>query len=673
MNDPGLPESRSAGTGWSGAPPGRARGVAGPGGGAPAGRGGARTRPPAPAPAALPRCPGRPGRPGARPGQPGPEPLLAGLYLWFGTPGRPPLAFPGGRAAVAAGRPARLAWGRGDFGTYGPAGAWAEVKALELVIARRRGRDRGGRRWSWGAARPGSSSPPRPPSHPGRAGRPAAGRCPPRRPRRPAAPAAPPPPAGPPRTGGAARALLPRRHGRRVAGRPGAGRGGGVPLDWEADPRKPWNGVIACTAITTCAPWPRPGPPAGAPPAWPPCAGSWPPGSYATRRRWGATAGPARPGRPSRWPGGCWPGGGSGAWPGRTWDPACGTSCAGRSGSRPATFATTGAPPPTGRSSRRRPWRPPAAPGRSSPNPGGGAGWACAGWRKRRRRQFAADGSHGERSPLYQALCLQALLTARTARRAGGGAWPRPAEAALRRGLDHLAGLARPDFSWPALNDSGGALGDHTALLAWAGRELGRPGLTWLGSRGQAGTPPRLGPRHYPQAGLVVLAGKDSAPGCSCGWPARGRPMPTGRALPGGPRRGTPGGGPRHRRLRPRSPHRPLPPGPRPQPASFGRPGRPSRSGRHPPGAPAGLLPGPGPGGDPGGRPAGAAGDPGGGRLCPGVGPGLGSGGARGAAPAGGGLAALPRPLARPGGAGRLVLRGRLPTPAGPRLPRRGP
>jgi uncharacterized heparinase superfamily protein len=103
------------------------------------------------------------------------------------------------------------------------------------------------------------------------------------------------------------------------------------------------------------------------------------------------------------------------------------------------------------------------------------------------RSQFQADGSHVELSPLYQAVGLHALLETRLAARAAGLVFPRPAEAALRRGLGYLAALARPDFSWPSLNDSWGARGDYTKLLDWAGRNFAQPCWTWLANRGRQG------------------------------------------------------------------------------------------------------------------------------------------------------------------------------------------
>jgi hypothetical protein len=125
------------------------------------------------------------------------------------------------------------------------------------------------------------------------------------------------------------------------------------------------------------------------------------------------------------------------------------------------------------------------------------------------RRQSQADGSQVELSPLYQAVGLHALLETRLAVRAAGLRFPRPAEAALRRGLAYLAALARPDFSWPALNDSWGARGDYTRLLAWAGRDFQQPHWTWLGSRGRQGSPPPEGPRHFRQAGMALLRAGD--------------------------------------------------------------------------------------------------------------------------------------------------------------------
>ncbi len=108
-------------------------------------------------------------------------------------------------------------------------------------------------------------------------------------------------------------------------------------------------------------------------------------------------------------------------------------------------------------------------------------------------RQFWDDGVHFELSPLYQAICLEALLAVRRAILARGGAFPPELEKTLGLGLDYLRALRRPDGTWPALNDSWGIDGDYDALLALADREFQAQGL-----------PPGNG-IIFPRGGVCVL------------------------------------------------------------------------------------------------------------------------------------------------------------------------
>lgn len=107
------------------------------------------------------------------------------------------------------------------------------------------------------------------------------------------------------------------------------------------------------------------------------------------------------------------------------------------------------------------------------------ASWARSGLARLARevpRQFWPDGVHFELSPLYQAVCLEALLEVREAVLAAGQAFPPVMEEALDRGLGYLAALRRPDGTWPALNDSWGMDGSYGALLELSGRRPVRAG-----------------------------------------------------------------------------------------------------------------------------------------------------------------------------------------------------
>lgn len=119
-------------------------------------------------------------------------------------------------------------------------------------------------------------------------------------------------------------------------------------------------------------------------------------------------------------------------------------------------------------------------------------------------RQFLADGGHWEISPLYHGLCAQACLEVRETARRLGRPFPRVVEERLPQAFDFLSALARPDFTWPSINDSGGAAGDFRVLLRFAGKALDREDFLWAGSRGRQGRPPEHRMRVFPRTGLAV-------------------------------------------------------------------------------------------------------------------------------------------------------------------------
>lgn len=120
-------------------------------------------------------------------------------------------------------------------------------------------------------------------------------------------------------------------------------------------------------------------------------------------------------------------------------------------------------------------------------------------------RQFFRDGVHFEISPLYHAICFHALLEVREAAQKAREPLPNIFFDRLERCAEYLAGLCRPDFTWPSLNDSGSMDKDYTALLRKAGDMLSRPDLQWIGSRGTEGRTPESGLRVFPDAGIAVM------------------------------------------------------------------------------------------------------------------------------------------------------------------------
>jgi len=103
------------------------------------------------------------------------------------------------------------------------------------------------------------------------------------------------------------------------------------------------------------------------------------------------------------------------------------------------------------------------------------------------RRQFFDDGVHFEISPLYHAICLHATLEVRRGAAASNLSLPEEFGAALERAAEFLAALCRPDFTWPSINDSGGAAGDYSAVMRLAGETFQRPDFVRIGSHGQDG------------------------------------------------------------------------------------------------------------------------------------------------------------------------------------------
>ncbi len=134
--------------------------------------------------------------------------------------------------------------------------------------------------------------------------------------------------------------------------------------------------------------------------------------------------------------------------------------------------------------------------------------WRSTGLKRLREefhRQFFPDGTHFELSPLYQSICLHALLEVGEAARFNGIDLPDFFGESVRCCWDYLASLCRPDFTWPSLNDSGSTSGDFGVLMRKVGEVLDSPHLTWIGSRGRSGTAPAGVSRVFPDAGVAVM------------------------------------------------------------------------------------------------------------------------------------------------------------------------
>jgi hypothetical protein len=124
-------------------------------------------------------------------------------------------------------------------------------------------------------------------------------------------------------------------------------------------------------------------------------------------------------------------------------------------------------------------------------------------------RQFMNDGAHYEFSPLYQAICLNALLDVKRVASFHTIALPDEFNAPLENAVEYLSALCRPDFSWPAFNDSGSVAGalskTGTALMRLAGEMFHRKDFDWIGSKGVHGASPAGTIKGFPDAGIGVM------------------------------------------------------------------------------------------------------------------------------------------------------------------------
>ena len=120
-------------------------------------------------------------------------------------------------------------------------------------------------------------------------------------------------------------------------------------------------------------------------------------------------------------------------------------------------------------------------------------------------RQFMADGVHFECSPLYHALCLQLLLQVKQTAGKCGIKLPNEFHDPLEKAADYLGAICRPDFTWPSVNDSGGATDDYSAVMLLAGKVFGREDYIWMGTKGKMGKPPQKRTALFRSAGIAVM------------------------------------------------------------------------------------------------------------------------------------------------------------------------
>lgn len=129
-------------------------------------------------------------------------------------------------------------------------------------------------------------------------------------------------------------------------------------------------------------------------------------------------------------------------------------------------------------------------------------------------KQFFPDGVHFELSPLYHAICIQALAEVKLAAQYLSKPLPDEFSMVVERGFDYLAALRRPDGSWPSINDSGGTDGDYSQLIRWAEESFGyekspessNPGVSTSGAPSR----PEARTTIFQDAGIVIMRSDDS-------------------------------------------------------------------------------------------------------------------------------------------------------------------
>ena len=75
----------------------------------------------------------------------------------------------------------------------------------------------------------------------------------------------------------------------------------------------------------------------------------------------------------------------------------------------------------------------------------------------------------------------------------------------LERMYEYTAFTARPDFSHPSINDSGGVSGGSADWAAKGGELFDRDDLRWVGTQGKLGSPPAEASHTFDDAGIYVM------------------------------------------------------------------------------------------------------------------------------------------------------------------------
>jgi len=120
------------------------------------------------------------------------------------------------------------------------------------------------------------------------------------------------------------------------------------------------------------------------------------------------------------------------------------------------------------------------------------------------KRQFFADGVHFELSPKYHAICMGVLLDLMYAAACYKTPIPDSIPAVVKKGIDYLSWIMRPDYTWPALNDSGGILGNYRPLMRYADRVLGRSHSSDTAEEVRQ-SPVTTGCKTFPDAGITII------------------------------------------------------------------------------------------------------------------------------------------------------------------------
>jgi hypothetical protein len=124
-------------------------------------------------------------------------------------------------------------------------------------------------------------------------------------------------------------------------------------------------------------------------------------------------------------------------------------------------------------------------------------------------RQFFDDSSHFEISTLYHAICIHSILEVRIAAESVGVYLPPLFYEPLEKSFQYLMDIARPDFTWPSINDSGSFDRDYCQLFARAAHVFNRSDFEWIATKGIKGESPGRNFCCFPDSGICVIKGTE--------------------------------------------------------------------------------------------------------------------------------------------------------------------